>query len=100
MLRLRITTLVFLVAASSWCAAMRSSAEEVYHDVAVIHPGVDVATPVTCRLVEVRNASGHPTEFYLDVPSVVCGDSQCRVDTVRIFWNAFGDYERLLLPFG
>ena len=34
------------------------------------------------------------------VETVVCGDSQCKIDTVKIYWNALGYYDRLVVPFG
>lgn len=36
----------------------------------------------------------------MDVDSVVCGDSQCKIDTVRIYWDELGFYNRYKLPPG
>lgn len=73
---------------------------EVKHSIKVIHKGVSLTEPVECILMEVQDENKQPITFYMDVESVVCGNSQCRVDLVRIFWDKFGQYNRLKLPDG
>lgn len=73
---------------------------EVRHTIKVIHKGISLDEPVVCILVEVRDENNKPKAFYMDVESVVCGDSQCRVDVVRIYWDQWGQYNRLELPSG
>ena len=51
-------------------------------------------------LFESKCTLGKDPQFYMDVESVVCGDSQCRIDTLRIFWNELGFYTGLTLPAG
>ncbi|KAA3639161.1 MAG: hypothetical protein DWQ02_04130 [Bacteroidetes bacterium] len=36
----------------------------------------------------------------MDLETGVCGDANCRIDTVRIFWDKYGFYDRLVLPKG
>ncbi|KAA1242872.1 hypothetical protein [Aquimarina sp. RZ0] len=75
-----------------------SFTNEIKHDIKVIHKGVSLTEPIECTLVEIQNENGKPQEFYMDVESVVCGDKQCRIDIVRIYWNKLGQYSRLELP--
>ncbi len=73
---------------------------EIKHKIKVIHPGISLTDSVKCILVEVQNEKSKPYEFYMDVKSVVCGDAQCRIDIVRVFWDKLGFYNRLELPEG
>ena len=50
--------------------------------------------------IKAKEKEGAADQFYMDVKTVVCGDSQCRIDTVRIFWDELGMYDRLVLPKG
>ncbi len=77
-----------------------SSTHEIKHQIKVIHKGISVTEPTECLLVEVQDKQSEPLEFYMDVESVVCGDNQCRIDLVRIYWDKFGRYDRLQLPDG
>ncbi len=77
-----------------------SSTNEIKHQIKVIHKGISLTEHTECILVELQDEEGKPQEFYMDVESVVCGDKQCRVDLVRIYWDKFGRYDRLELPEG
>ncbi len=73
---------------------------EIVHHIVVSHPGVSLDDTVSCRLVERKNDQSSFREFYLNVASVSCGDTQCKVDTVMLFWDELGRYDRLELPKG
>ncbi len=72
----------------------------IHHNIKVIHPGISRTDPVDCVLVETRNAHGKPISFSMKVQSVVCGDSQCRIDMVQIVWDPIGRYQRFSLAPG
>ncbi len=74
--------------------------QEIQHKIHIKHPGVSLTDKVEKSLVEIKNEEGRTTAFYMDVKTVVCGDSQCKIDIVRIYWNELGFYERLVLPKG
>lgn len=73
---------------------------ELKHDINIIHKGISPNEPVACTLIEIQNEEKKPHEYYMDVESVVCGDSQCRIDIVRIYWDKIGRFSRLELPDG
>lgn len=68
------------------------------YEIQVLHPGIDLTEPVAKTLVRSSCNLEEPTEFYMDVESVVCGDSQCRIDVIRMYWDELGFYKRLELP--
>lgn len=70
------------------------------HVIYIHHPGISLTEKTEQTLIQVKGQEGGSDQFYMDVETVVCGDSQCRVDTVRVFWNALGFYDRLDLPAG
>ena len=69
--------------------------KEKLHRMEVVHPGKENKTAERLILVEDQNK-----EFYMDVPSVYCYDDVCKIDTLRIFWNEIGSYERFVLKEG
>lgn len=73
---------------------------EIEHPIQIIHKGIHPTEPIECTLIEIQNEEQHPIAFYMDVESVVCGDSQCRVDIVRIYWDNLGQFDRLAIPNG
>ncbi len=75
-----------------------SSTNEIKHQIKVLHKGISLTEPTECTLLEIQDEEGKPQEFYMDVESVVCGDQQCRIDVVRIYWDKLGRYNRLELP--
>lgn len=68
------------------------------HHVRVIHPGVSMSLPVERTLVEVKDPQNNTVEFYMNVETVLCSDSQCIVDVVKIYWDTLGFFNRLELP--
>ncbi len=75
-----------------------NSTDEIKHSLQIIHKGISLTKPVICTLVEVTNDNALPHEFYMDVESVVCGDNQCKIDVVRIYWDELGRFNKLVLP--
>jgi len=55
---------------------------------------------VPCDVVQVLDSNGDPSEYFMDVDSVVCSDGQCDIVTVRIHFDPLGHYERYELPLG
>lgn len=77
-----------------------SSENEVEHSIQIIHKGISTTEVIECTLVEIQNDRKRPVSFYMDVESVVCGDKQCRVDIVRIYWDNLGRFDQLSIPNG
>ena len=73
---------------------------KVAHKISIKHPGISLTANIEKVLFESKCTLGKDPQFYMDVESVVCGDSQCRIDTLRIFWNELGFYTGLTLPAG
>ncbi|WP_372775235.1 hypothetical protein [Mangrovibacterium sp.] len=67
------------------------------HRVGLSDPAHFLEEPVVYDLVERKSPNGLPSEFFLDVPSVYCDDSVCKIVPVRIFWNPIGEYQRFEL---
>ena len=61
-------------------------------------PGNTGAMP--CDVVQVLDSNGDPSEYFMDVDSVVCADAKCEIVTVRIHFDPLGNYERYELPSG
>ena len=76
------------------------SNDTIKHTVKIHHPGIGLTNSVKKALIQIKGKGDEADEFYMDVKTVVCGDSQCRIDTIRIFWNELGFYDRLVLPAG
>lgn len=55
---------------------------------------------VRCEVVQMIDAEGEPSRYFMDVGSVVCAEAKCEVVTVRIHFDALGNYERYELPSG
>lgn len=70
------------------------------HTVQINHPGISLTESTERTLFEIKNEQGHSKEFYMNVETVVCGDSHCRIDTIQIYWDALGFFDRLVLPMG
>jgi len=56
--------------------------------------------PMPCDVVQVLGSNGEPSEYLMDVDSVVCADAKCEDVTVRIHFDPLGKYERYELPSG
>ena len=64
------------------------------------HPSMTNSEVMELTLNQVSDPSGDLLEYYADVDSVICGDSQCEVITVRLFWDPLGRFLRYTLPNG
>ncbi|MGB5668764.1 MAG: hypothetical protein WBM53_18150 [Maribacter sp.] len=73
--------------------------EVVDHKVVVSHPAFEEGTSKDFVLKEIRRKN-NPSEFYLEVESVICIDHLCKIVPVRLFWNAYGDYLKYELDNG
>ncbi|MEP2237818.1 MAG: hypothetical protein ABJI22_05620 [Maribacter sp.] len=73
--------------------------EESYR-INVVHPGIENTESLEKILIKSSCSTSEPLLYYMDVESVVCGDSQCKIDIVRMYWDAFGVFKRIELPPG
>lgn len=65
------------------------------HVIGVIHPGVSEVDSLDCTLVEFSKSKYESkSNFYMDVESVLCGSKECKVVTVRLFWDELGRYSK------
>jgi hypothetical protein len=53
-----------------------------------------------CEVVQILDLNGDPTEYCMDVDSVVCAEAKCEIVTVRIYFDRLGSYARYELPTG
>lgn len=90
--------IAFVLFFFGWSTPKTGLTCETRYEIKILHPGIDLTEPVDKTLVRTNCALGESTSFYMDVESVVCGDSQCRIDIVRIYWDELGFYKRLELP--
>jgi hypothetical protein len=84
---------LILLLACSVIPASASTKER--HTVELIHPGISETDPVERTLVHVQRRNSKPDEFYIDVDSVFCKDTVCRVIKIRLYWDELGFYDRL-----
>jgi len=96
-LRLQIVIAFFFF---GWSISDRAVVCEKKYRVKVHHSGMESSEPAEKVLVRSTCSSLEPVLFYMDVESVVCGDSQCRIDVIRMYWDAFGVFKRIELPTG
>ncbi len=68
------------------------------HQIRILHPAFESEGGRTYDLFEIKNETGQPVEFYMDVISVYCEAGVCQVDTVRLFWSPIGTFLRYELP--
>ncbi|QBG46356.1 hypothetical protein EGM51_02685 [Verrucomicrobia bacterium S94] len=66
----------------------------------VLHPGFEVQEPRIQPVFQIQEKNGFIREYYADVDSVICGDGQCEVITVRLVWNVYGEFLRYEFPKG
>jgi len=86
---------LFLLTGNSFLPEEENKIE---HKVKVSHPGK--AEKFLNELIEVTNKEHFPVEYYMDVVSVYCHDSVCKVVPVQIYWNAIGMYSHYELTDG
>jgi hypothetical protein len=65
------------------------------HSVMYSHPGLKDSILVKRTFFETPDNG-----YYMNVPSVYCTDDICKIDTLRIFWNDIGSYQRFELKPG
>ncbi|WP_066218975.1 hypothetical protein [Formosa haliotis] len=70
----------------------QSGVKPILHTLSIKHKGEEL--PMQVSLYEVKNKQGIPDYFYMDVESVICLESVCKVIPVRLFWNALGEYQK------
>ena len=69
-------------------------------EVLAFHPGLNKAEPKELTLQLVSGSDGKLVEYYADVDSVICGDGQCEIITVRLVWDPLGRFLRYGFPNG
>ncbi|PKQ61335.1 hypothetical protein BZG02_16220 [Labilibaculum filiforme] len=72
-----------------------SSSKEKLHEVIYKHPAQKDSSQMHQILFETE-----AKEFYMDVASVYCFEDVCKIDTIRIYWNRIGKYQRFELQAG
>ncbi len=88
----------------SGCLFAVSSAEKgrntgkIPHAVEVFHPGSK--GPIPLDLMQMTGGQGAIEGYFADVDSVICGDGQCEIITVRLVWDAIGQFSRYEFPKG
>ncbi len=96
---------VLVLSSVLWVALAPAADREDAHAVRGVSRCVDLQGPgntgaVPCDVVQILDASGEPHEYFMDVDSVVCGDAQCEIVTVRIHFDPLGNYVSYELPSG
>ncbi|MDF7825315.1 hypothetical protein P4B35_14920 [Pontiellaceae bacterium B12227] len=66
----------------------------------VFHPGATSAEPIPVAIFQTLEPSGSIREYYIDTDSVICGDGQCEIITVRLVWDPLGEFLRYEFPMG
>lgn len=96
--RLAVLCCICCVVAPAINVYAASAVEGMSRRVSLEGPGDSGTTP--CNVVQVLDSNGDPTEYFMDVGSVVCTDAKCETVTVRIYFDPLGDYGRYELPSG
>jgi len=81
-------------------SALCTQASEVGHSLNITHPAIPESSRMPSQLIQVQDDQGNPQEYHMNVDSVVCGDEECEIIKVRIWWDVLGGYERYELPQG
>lgn len=97
-IRLVVLSGILCVAAPAIHAEASDAGKGISRRVDLEGPGDTGAMP--CEVVQVLDANGDPTEYFMDVDSVVCADAKCAIVTVRIYFDPLGSYLRYKLPSG
>lgn len=77
-------------------------APDISHAVTFKHKGSKTGKDEQNTLFETASNAEHQYQqtFYMDVVSVYCGEDICKVDPVRLHWNAIGFYSHFSLKNG
>jgi len=70
------------------------------YEILVFHPSISTAESAEQTIFQSLEKSGYIIEYYLDIPSVICGGDLCEIITVRLFWNTLGHFQRYEFPTG
>lgn len=65
--------------------------------VAVDKPGSIPIQKLQLKLEEIKDESGIPKMYFMTVPTVVCRDKVCKIDSIKLFWNNIGVYSHFEL---
>ena len=93
--------IVFLVVLGfTFFGFKRHHQEYIKHNIKVLHPGISQKDAINCVLFETKENLLNEKQFFMDVETVVCGDKQCKIDIIRVYWNQFGNYLKFELRNG
>jgi hypothetical protein len=70
------------------------------HEVEILHPGISSVDKVHKTLYQNLGREGQQDQFFMEVETVVCGDSKCKIDIIKIYWDKFGFFQKIELPEG
>lgn len=92
---------LFIIAFLSAFSVSKFEGEKVVeHAIKVRHPGISLTDSVNQVLYQEVGENGKADRFYMIVKTVVCGDKQCRIDDVTLYWDELGFFDSLALPNG
>lgn len=96
-LRNTVLCLCLLLPFNKWVVAdiTFSSKSEKVHQITYKHPAQKDSSQINQLLFETSDK-----EFYMDAVSVYCFADVCKIDTVRIYWNDIGKFQRFELKPG
>ena len=85
--------IIFLIVLSlTFLGFKKKNQEYSKHFIKVSHPGISQKDSINCVLFETKESLLSEKKFFMDVETVVCGDKQCKIDIIRVYWDKFGDY--------
>lgn len=95
------TVVLILIAILGACFDSKH-APDINHAVTFKHKGSKTGKDEQNTLFEKGSSTEHQHQqtFYMDVVSVYCGEDICKVDPVRLHWNALGFYSHFSLKNG
>lgn len=91
------TNLFFVVIYLNGSGSQTLGFKKIVHKVSLANPVDTKEGPSDYSIVEKVRKSGEPKEYYMDVQSVYCLDSVCKVVPVRLYWDILGNYKRYRL---
>lgn len=105
---MNLKTTFFIILVTLGVMAVSSATESEAQDAAnsnrfealIFHPGTKSGEPILLNLFQTLEKSGSISEYHVDVDSVICGDGQCEIITVRLVWDPLGAFLRYEFPEG
>lgn len=89
--------MAFLLLGCFWASAVTiaggADIHRIMHEVYVSHPAISSDDSIAVQLVQWKEKGNY--RYSVDVESVSCGDNQCNVVPVRMYFNELGDFVRL-----